>query len=50
VLAATGLKQDDLIPLYDGLKLEISRCPRDYKWPASDRNVRMDAYLAEHGL
>jgi len=23
VLAATGLKQDDLIPLYDGLKLEV---------------------------
>lgn len=47
VLAHTGLKQEDMIPLYDGLKMEISRCPADQKWNV---NVRMDAYLQERGL
>ena len=28
VLAATGMKQEDLKPLYDGLNYEINRCPR----------------------
>lgn len=43
VLAATGMKQEKLMPLYDGLKYEISRCPKDYVWPV---NEAMDAYLA----
>ncbi len=43
VLAATGMKQSELISLYDGLKREISRCPKDTVWPVCDR---MDAYLA----
>ena len=43
VLAATGMKQSDMMPLYDGLKMEISRTPRDYPWP---NNRRMDEYLA----
>ncbi len=41
VLAATGMKQAGLMPLYDGLKYEISRCPRDFC-----RTSRMDAFLA----
>jgi nucleoside-diphosphate-sugar epimerase len=44
VLAATGLKQSDMMPLYDGLKLEIERCPLDYQWPV---NTRMDDYFAK---
>lgn len=43
VLAATGMKQEDLMPLYDGLKKEIARCPRDYQWKV---NTAMDEYLA----
>ena len=43
VLAATGISQSELTPLYDGLEREISRCPQDYPWPV---NRRMDDYLA----
>ena len=46
VLAATGMKQSDMMPLYDGLKMEISRTPKDYPWP---NNQRMDDYLAARG-
>ena len=44
VLAATGMKQENLMPLYDGLKKEIARCPKDYQWPV---NTAMDEYLAK---
>ena len=44
VLAATGMKQSELMPLYDGLKREIARCPRDYPFDVCER---MDDYLAE---
>ena len=47
VLAHTGLKQEDMMPLYDGLKMEISRCPADQEWKVNDR---MDAYLRERGI
>lgn len=43
VLSVTGLKQEDMMPLYDGLKMEISRTPRNMDWGT---NVRMDEYLA----
>ena len=49
VLAATGLSQDDLMPLAKGLELELSRLPRGYDWGAAARdgiNARMDAWLA----
>ena len=46
VLAATGIKPESLMPLYDGLKREISRCPADHVWPV---NRRMDDYLAAAG-
>ena len=42
VLAATGMKQEELMPLYDGLKHEIARCPRDFQW---QENKLMDDYL-----
>ena len=45
VLAATGLEQSGLMPLYDGLEKEIARCPKDYPWPV---NAAMDEYLANH--
>ena len=43
VLAVTGMKQEDMRPLYDGLKYEIERTPLDIKWNV---NQRMDDYLA----
>ncbi|MBP5531608.1 MAG: hypothetical protein J6Y54_06245, partial [Lentisphaeria bacterium] len=43
VLAVTGMKQSDMMPLYDGLKREIDRTPADWPWP---NNQRMDDYLA----
>ena len=42
-LAVTGMRQCEMMPLYDGLKMEIDRTPLDYPWPNNDR---MDAYLA----
>jgi hypothetical protein len=32
-----------MMPLYDGLKMEIDRTPRDHEW---QNNQRMDDYLA----
>ena len=43
VLAATGMKQESLMKLHDGLEREIARCPRDFPWPV---NRAMDEYLA----
>lgn len=43
VLSLLGMKQSELIPLYDGLKKEISRVPKDYVWPETKA---MDEYLA----
>lgn len=42
VLSVTGLEQESLMKLYDGLKREIGRCPRDFQWPV---NQAMDEYL-----
>ncbi|MBE6599978.1 MAG: NAD-dependent epimerase/dehydratase family protein [Ruminococcaceae bacterium] len=48
ILAATGMKQSDLISLYDGLRSELSALPPDYEWKPSPINDRMDAYLKEN--
>ncbi|MBO4303238.1 MAG: hypothetical protein J6A21_01490 [Lentisphaeria bacterium] len=55
VLAATGMKQKDLMKLYDGLKYEIGRCPDDYgesllRSGNAASFLRMDDYLKEKGL
>ena len=42
VLAATGMKQENLKKLYDGLAYEIGRCPRDFPFK---NNPFMDDYL-----
>jgi nucleoside-diphosphate-sugar epimerase len=46
ILDATGLKQSELKPLYDGLEYEIGRCPRDLPWP---ENPVMDEFVAARG-
>ena len=50
VLALTGLKQEDMMPMYDGLKLEIGNIPKDYVPQDTPVGERMDAYLAERGM
>ena len=50
MLALTGLKQEDFISMYDGLKLEIANIPKDYTPVETDVGCRMDAYLEKHGL
>lgn len=50
VLALTGIKQEELLPLFDGLKMEIENIPKDYVPAANDRDERMDEYLKKHGL
>lgn len=42
VLSVTGMRQGSLMKLYDGLKKEIARCPRDFQWPVC---TAMDDYL-----
>ena len=46
ILAAAGLEQSQLMPLYDGLKRELSRLSPDYHWPDHGINPRMDEVLA----
>jgi nucleoside-diphosphate-sugar epimerase len=47
ILAATGMKAEELMPLYDGLKYEIARFDENTELPV---NERMDKYLEERGL
>ena len=46
ILSATGMKQEELMPLYKGLEYEIGRCPMDAVWPECPE---MDEYLKQHG-
>ena len=48
ILNITGLKQENLMPLKDGLRREFEALPADYTWPASPVNDRMDAWLEDH--
>ena len=50
VLKYTGMKQEDLMPMYDSLKMMVEAVPVGYQFPESDPSKRMDAYLAEKGL
>lgn len=52
ILSVTGLRQADFMPLYDGLKQELSALPRNTDWsntPHYETNERMDAYLKRIG-
>jgi nucleoside-diphosphate-sugar epimerase len=50
VLALTGLKQEELMSMYDGLKLEIANIPKGYVPADTEVGLRMDAYLKQHNL
>lgn len=50
VLALTGLKQEDMMPLYEGLKLEIGNIPKDFVPNDTEIGLRMDEYLKNNNL
>lgn len=50
VLELTGIKQEEMMPLFDGLKLEIDNIPADFVPRDTPVGIRMDEYLKEHGL
>jgi hypothetical protein len=45
ILNATGLKQSDLMPLREGLKMELAGVPKDAEWEDYGINARMDEFL-----
>ncbi len=47
VLRFTGMKQEQLTPLYDALKMMVDAIPDDYVFPETDVSRRMDEYLEE---
>ena len=50
VLALTGLRQEDFLTLYEGLKLEIGNIPKDYVPVPNEKDLRMDEYIEKHNL
>lgn len=49
ILELAGMKQSELMPLYDGLKLELGKLTDDVKFPLRHLDKTMDAYLAMRG-
>ena len=48
ILEVAGLKQEDFMPLYDGLKLELSGLDRSFRFDdRTGNNIRMDEYLSK---
>ncbi|MBE7042893.1 MAG: epimerase [Ruminococcaceae bacterium] len=46
ILNITGMKQSELMSLYDGLKLELSHLPKILPWKGEDHiNLNMDQFL-----
>lgn len=50
ILTATGMKQSELMPLYEGLHRELSALPADFRFYNSPRNASLDAFLAERSM
>ena len=50
VLNVTGMKQEELTPLYDALKMMIEAVPEGYEFPETDIDRRMDEYIEQNGL
>ena len=50
VLRLTGLKQEEMIPMYEGLRLEIGNIPSDYVPEDTPIGLRMDEYIKDHNL
>lgn len=48
ILAVTGLKQKDFMPLEKGLETELNSLPKDWKWNENEEvSKKMDQYLAD---
>lgn len=45
ILTLAGMKQSELMPLYEGLKKELGALPKDFVWNKNGLNDAMDAYL-----
>lgn len=50
MLAVTGLKQEEFMPLYDALKMMYDAMPEGYVFAETEVGARMDEYLKEHAL
>lgn len=50
MLAVTGLKQEEFMPLYDALKMMYAAIPQGYEFPETEVGARMDKYLEENAL
>ncbi|MBQ2968112.1 MAG: NAD-dependent epimerase/dehydratase family protein [Clostridia bacterium] len=50
VLEVTGMKQEELTPLYDALKMMIEAVPEGYEFPDTDLSKRMDEYIKDNNL
>lgn len=45
ILAITGMRQQDLMPLYSGLKLLLAEIPDNHNWGRDITGEQMDAYM-----
>lgn len=50
VLTITGMKQEELTPMYDALKMMIDAIPENYVFADNEIDARMDAFLESNGL
>lgn len=50
ILNVTGMKQSELMPLYDGLKLVLEGLPKGYTFAPTTQNDRMDEYIKVKGI
>ena len=50
ILTLTGMKQSELMPLYDGLKLVLEGLPKGYTFAPTTQNDRMDEYIKAKGI
>ena len=50
ILNHTGMKQSELMPLKQGLRMEFFGVPRLGKWEDYGMNARMDEYLEKHNI
>lgn len=52
ILAATGMKQSELMPLFEGLKIELSGIDENTDWifPNKSLDIKMDEFLEENDL
>ena len=47
ILEVTGMKQSELMPLEQGLAMELAGFPKDTVWAPDDACARMDRFLSQ---